>query len=145
MNTTKRSPSKKAIWATLLVALIAVAVFVALRLNESRTEAMLLDVDDGIALGYKASNAVAAYHAANGRYPASLDDTPVKIAQTAGSEIAVDPQTGEVTVTLKSKKFDALDGKKMHFKALVISGHVISVQCRADDEAFRQLVGERCS
>lgn len=106
---------------------------------------MLLDVDDGIALGYKASDAVATYHAANGRYPTSLDETPAKIVPTAGSDVAVDPQTGEVTVTLKNKKFDAIDGKKMHFTALVISGQVISVQCRADDEAFRQLVGERCS
>jgi hypothetical protein len=106
---------------------------------------MLLDVDDGIALGYKASDAVATYHAANGRYPASLDDTPVKMAPTAGADIAIDPQTGEVTVTLRNKRFDALDGKKMHFKALVISGQVISVQCRTDDETFRQLIGERCS
>ncbi len=60
------------------------------------------------------------------------------------AELALIPHTGVVVVTLLNKNMSSITGKTMYFMPRIFQGKLVGVSCRTEDEAFRELVKDRC-
>ncbi|MRR50218.1 MAG: hypothetical protein EG825_04775 [Rhodocyclaceae bacterium] len=128
----------------LIVFFAILAIRIALNWDENAQQAMLRNVDNGIALGNRAAEAIGGYYLKKGRYPSSLEDLPVKIEHTSMAKIALSAQGAEAIVTLVNTRF-GIDGRRMYFKPEVGNGKVERVECRTDDDEFRKRIKGRCN
>lgn len=127
----------------LVVFAVILAIRVALDWDGNAKQAMLRNVDNGVALGNRAAEAIGRYFLNHGRYPSSLDDLPVKIEHTSMANIRLSPQGGEAVITLVNKRF-GIDDRRMYFKPEIVNGKVERVVCRTDDDEFRKRIEKRC-
>jgi hypothetical protein len=144
---TLQARSWKADLARLAVVLIFFAAILAIKLaldwDENARQSMLRNVDNGVALGSLAAQAIGDYVLRQGRNPPGLGDLPAKIESTPMAIVALSPQGGEAVITLTNKRF-GIDGKRMYFRPEIANGKVQRVVCRTDDEAFRKRIEGRC-
>ncbi len=147
MQSQLRSRSLKVFFSRLAVVLILFAVVLALAVvfdwGGNARQAMLRNVDDGVALGHRAATAVGGYFLKQGRYPTSLDELQVKIEHTSMANVALSSQSGEVVITLLNKRFD-IDGRRMYFVPEMGNGTIKRITCRTEDDEFRKRIEARC-
>lgn len=147
MRAKLRSRSLKVFFVRLAFVLILYAIVLAFSVvfdwGGNARQAMLRNVDDGVALGHRAATAVGGYFLKQGRYPSSLDDLQVKIEHTSMANVTLSSQSGEVVITLLNKRFD-IDGRRMYFVPEMSNGTIKRIACRTEDEEFRKRIDARC-
>lgn len=127
----------------LVVFAVILVTRIALDWDGTARQAMLRNVENGVALGNRTAEAIGSYFLKQGRYPSGVDDLPVKIENTSMATVALSQQAGEVVITLVNKRF-GIDGRRMYFKPEIGNGKVERIVCQTDDDEFRKRIDGRC-
>ena len=136
---------KISIMATLLVLFMALmvpvlAVFSTAGLPVFQQRIQKVQMNHGLQLGKEATLAVAQFYRNNGRVPAVIGDTGVKISTSAHvAGVEVNPQNGEITVVFSDTVRRNIRNKHLIFTPMQAADQSISWKCRSTDIEMQYL------
>ena len=140
------SENKKiSIMASLLVLLFTllvpvVALFSTAGLPLYQQYVLKVQLNNGMQVGQKATQAIAAFYRGHGRVPVQIADADSSIKTTHHvSAIEINQQNGELTLTFSNHAGKQISNKHLLFTPALAADHTISWQCHSSDLESRLL------